>query len=156
MTSINKTKTKTEITSRRNRRNLRRAKRSGVCREAGKSSKNVAEKLEALKNLIPSSINNANGVMKADQIFEETADYIVFLRTQVAILQKLIHFYDSHNKNLVFIYVCNMASMKAFKIFIELPPSLAFSLAIFLSLNALSRVLICEQFLNLVFDLLFR
>ncbi|KAK6928113.1 hypothetical protein RJ641_006704 [Dillenia turbinata] len=98
MTSINKTKTKTKITNRRDRRNLRKPKKGRVCGGEGKSSKNVAEKLEALKNLIPSSTNNANGVMKADQIFEQTADYIVLLRTQVAILQKLIHFYDSHNK----------------------------------------------------------
>ncbi|PHU27513.1 hypothetical protein BC332_05845 [Capsicum chinense] len=38
----------------------------------------VSEKLEALKQLIPAN----NGEIKPDQLFEETADYIVLLRTQ--------------------------------------------------------------------------
>ncbi|CAN4082677.1 unnamed protein product [Withania somnifera] len=53
----------------------------------------VSEKLEALKQLIPDN----NGEIKADQLFKETADYIVLLRTQVFILQKLVDFYGSNN-----------------------------------------------------------
>ncbi|MCD7458956.1 hypothetical protein HAX54_039680 [Datura stramonium] len=51
----------------------------------------VSEKLEALKQLIPAN----NGEIKADQLFKETADYIVLLRTQVFVLQKLVDFYGS-------------------------------------------------------------
>ncbi|CAN4079457.1 unnamed protein product [Withania somnifera] len=52
----------------------------------------VSEKLEALKQLIPAN----NGEIKADQLFKETADYIVLLRTQVFVLQKLVDFYGSN------------------------------------------------------------
>ncbi|GAA0175965.1 hypothetical protein Leryth_021131 [Lithospermum erythrorhizon] len=57
----------------------------------------VSEKLEALKNLIPSSKekNNNGKLMKNDDLFKETANYIVLLKTQVTILQKLVGFYDS-------------------------------------------------------------
>ncbi|GLT66331.1 hypothetical protein SLA2020_387000 [Shorea laevis] len=55
----------------------------------------VADKLEALKNLIPSP---AGEISKPDQLFKETADYIVILRKQVLILQKLIEFYGSSEK----------------------------------------------------------
>ncbi|KAK4347808.1 hypothetical protein RND71_034147 [Anisodus tanguticus] len=51
----------------------------------------ISEKLEALKQLLP--VNN--GDLKADQLFKETADYIVLLRTQVFVLQKLLDFYDN-------------------------------------------------------------
>ncbi|CAA2957694.1 transcription factor UPBEAT1-like [Olea europaea subsp. europaea] len=51
----------------------------------------ISDKLQALKSLIPSHSENA----KADELFEETADYIVLLKTQVLVLQKLIDFYGS-------------------------------------------------------------
>ncbi|PIN04656.1 hypothetical protein CDL12_22807 [Handroanthus impetiginosus] len=51
----------------------------------------VSDKLEALKNLIPSE----NSEIKPDQLFQEAADYIVLLKTQVFVLQKLIDFYGS-------------------------------------------------------------
>ncbi|KAF3638465.1 UDP-glucoronosyl/UDP-glucosyl transferase family protein [Capsicum annuum] len=54
----------------------------------------VSEKLEALRQLIPAN----NGEIKPDQLFEETADYIVLLRTQVFVLQKLVDFYGSNNE----------------------------------------------------------
>lgn len=50
----------------------------------------ILEKLEALKKLVP--VNN--GELKADELFEETAEYIVLLRTQIFVLQKLLDFYD--------------------------------------------------------------
>ncbi|KAK3006477.1 hypothetical protein RJ639_017756 [Escallonia herrerae] len=43
----------------------------------------VSDKLEALKNLIPAG----NGDIKPDQLFQETADYIVHLQAKVSILQ---------------------------------------------------------------------
>lgn len=33
--------------------------------------------------------------IKADQLFQETADYIVLLRTQISVLQKLVDLYGS-------------------------------------------------------------
>ncbi|XP_055805447.1 uncharacterized protein LOC129874216 [Solanum dulcamara] len=56
----------------------------------GDNYSSISEKLEALKQLLP--VNN--GELKADQLFEETADYIVLLRTQIFVLQKLLDFYD--------------------------------------------------------------
>ncbi|KAF8012877.1 hypothetical protein BT93_I0901 [Corymbia citriodora subsp. variegata] len=55
----------------------------------------VSEKLEALKNLIPVTKSSGDDAVAADELFQETADYILRLRTQVVILQKLIHFYGS-------------------------------------------------------------
>ncbi|KAF6165134.1 hypothetical protein GIB67_000718 [Kingdonia uniflora] len=55
----------------------------------------VLEKLEALKNLIPAEKGE---VMKTDKLFEQTADYIVFLRTQVEVLQRLVEFYDGSSR----------------------------------------------------------
>ncbi|CAI9780693.1 unnamed protein product [Fraxinus pennsylvanica] len=49
----------------------------------------ISDKLQALKSLIPSQNENA----KAEELFEETANYIVLLETQVSVLQKLIDFY---------------------------------------------------------------
>ncbi|KDP27231.1 hypothetical protein JCGZ_19930 [Jatropha curcas] len=74
-------------------RRFRKAKRSTI--NGGRtcfSKSKVSEKLEALKNLIPA--NNGETV-KAEQLFQETADYIVLLRTQVFVLQRLIEFYGS-------------------------------------------------------------
>ena len=64
----------------------------------GDSTSRVSDKLEALRSLVP--VNN--GDVKDDQLFQETADYIVLLRTQVLILQRLIQFYGSgHEENAV-------------------------------------------------------
>lgn len=54
------------------------------------SSNLVTSKLDALKSLIPTQ--NGDEV-NADQLFKETADYILLLRTQVSVLQKLVEFY---------------------------------------------------------------
>ena len=35
--------------------------------------------------------------MKPDQLFKETAEYIVLLRTRVVVLQKLIEYYGNNN-----------------------------------------------------------
>ncbi|RDX72633.1 hypothetical protein CR513_47845, partial [Mucuna pruriens] len=59
-------------------------------------SNKLSQKLEALKNLIPTH----NGqTVKPDQLFKETADYIVLLRTRLLLLQKLIQYYGNNNNN---------------------------------------------------------
>ncbi|KAJ8567125.1 hypothetical protein K7X08_019333 [Anisodus acutangulus] len=84
---------------------MRRTRRSTTHKKTCKSQNDVdsaritgpctsiSEKLEALKQLIPAN----NGEIKDDQLFKETADYIVLLRTQVFVLQKLVDFYGSNN-----------------------------------------------------------
>ncbi|RYR33006.1 hypothetical protein Ahy_A10g047539 [Arachis hypogaea] len=66
-------------------------------KSSSSSSSKVSQKLEALKNLIPTSKNNYNdrmAMMKpTDRLFQETADYIISLKTMVVILQNLIEFY---------------------------------------------------------------
>ncbi|KAE9619980.1 hypothetical protein Lal_00040317 [Lupinus albus] len=57
----------------------------------------VSQKLHALKNLVPS--HNGANIVKPDQLFQETADYIVLLRTRVMILHKLIQFYRNNPEN---------------------------------------------------------
>ncbi|KAH6791211.1 hypothetical protein C2S51_006217 [Perilla frutescens var. frutescens] len=54
----------------------------------------VSGKLAALRNLIPSE----NADAKPEQLFRETADYIVLLKTQVLVLQKLVDFYGSQSQ----------------------------------------------------------
>lgn len=81
------------VTRRRRRRpsKVHRSLRPGNIGRTTACGSPVSDKLEALKNLIPSK----NGEMKPDQLFQETADYIVLLNTQVLVLQKLIDFYGS-------------------------------------------------------------
>ncbi|XP_022993697.1 uncharacterized protein LOC111489609 [Cucurbita maxima] len=52
----------------------------------------VSAKLEALQSLIPAQSAEAR---QTEQLFKETADYIVLLKTQVVILQKLVDFFGS-------------------------------------------------------------
>ncbi|KAK1410176.1 hypothetical protein QVD17_36711 [Tagetes erecta] len=60
----------------------------------------VSDKLEALKNLIPTQqITGDDAASSADKLFKETADYILLLRTQVSILQKLVDFYGSSSSS---------------------------------------------------------
>ncbi|KAL7141070.1 hypothetical protein ABFS83_08G029800 [Erythranthe nasuta] len=54
----------------------------------------VSEKLDALRNLVPSQ--NAEMIKPDQDLFEETADYIVLLKTQVLVLQKLVDLYGSN------------------------------------------------------------
>ncbi|KAF5748932.1 hypothetical protein HS088_TW04G00893 [Tripterygium wilfordii] len=100
---MNSTLTKPKSCLRKARRRSGSQRRSAhaVCRgqrsnvnEKGK----LSDKLEALKKLIPAHNNNNNNnnngkTVKPDDLFQETADYIVLLKTQVVILQKLIHLY---------------------------------------------------------------
>ncbi|XP_050228830.1 uncharacterized protein LOC126678020 [Mercurialis annua] len=95
--STKRTSSTTSIFQRRRRRTSVHARRR-VCKKSEAkttkfSSSKVSDKLEALKNLIPA--NNGDTV-KPDQLFQETADYIVLLKTQVFVLQKLIQFYGSN------------------------------------------------------------
>ncbi|EXB38092.1 hypothetical protein L484_021014 [Morus notabilis] len=69
------------------------------CDNGGRTCSKVSDKLEALKNLIPAQEGE---IVKADQLFQQTADYIVLLRAKVVILQKLIEFYgSSESENVV-------------------------------------------------------
>lgn len=55
--------------------------------------KDVAERLEALRNLVPARTGSAKEKEKetaTDRLFEETAEYILLLRSQVAVLQRLV------------------------------------------------------------------
>ncbi|QCD92681.1 uncharacterized protein LOC114181664 [Vigna unguiculata] len=60
-----------------------------------KKSQKLSQKLEALKNLIPTTNTTEEEAVKPDQLFKETADYIVLLRTRVVVLQKLIEYYGN-------------------------------------------------------------
>lgn len=71
-----------------------------------------SEKLQALKSLLPPpSTTTEHSRQEADveedavsgeteQLFQETADYIVRLRTQVVVLQKLIEMYGSSDQTI--------------------------------------------------------
>lgn len=82
------------------KKNEKRKSRRGRNSKKGlaemRSKGGVDERLQVLKELI-----HGEGEMKADMIFKETADYIVFLRGQVHILQRLVDFYASDDKDLV-------------------------------------------------------
>lgn len=58
----------------------------------------VSVKLAALKSLLP---RQNDDVVNADTLFQQTADYIMVLRTQVSILQQLVDFYGSGTNNSV-------------------------------------------------------
>ncbi|XP_052197123.1 uncharacterized protein LOC127804310 [Diospyros lotus] len=77
------------------RRILRTHKSPRTAGCGGVECSSVSDKLEALKSLIPAQ---HGGDIKAEQLFQQTADYIVLLKTQVLILQKLVDFYgQNHN-----------------------------------------------------------
>ncbi|XP_010441040.1 PREDICTED: uncharacterized protein LOC104724278 [Camelina sativa] len=74
---------------------------------SSRSGEMFSEKLQALKSLLPppskttekscqdAEVENDSGSVETEQLFQETADYIVRLRTQVVVLQKLIEIYGS-------------------------------------------------------------
>ncbi|KAL7094669.1 hypothetical protein ACP275_11G118100 [Erythranthe tilingii] len=88
-TSTKRVRRKSSNSSTRLRKPETRHRRAGDV--DGGAAASVSDKLEALKNLVPSD----NVEIKPDQLFQETADYIVLLKTQVLVLQKLIDFYGS-------------------------------------------------------------
>ncbi|KAI3417214.1 uncharacterized protein J3R85_014699, partial [Psidium guajava] len=77
----------------------RRGLGGGPCSSSSSSNDVVSEKLVALRNLIPVTRKGADDSSDAaaDELFQETAEYILRLRTQVVILQKLVRFYGSTN-----------------------------------------------------------
>lgn len=86
-----------KIRRRRSRRTSTTPSIGTMVQMEGKSNK-LSQKLQALKNLIPTHhINNGDNMVKPDQLFKETADYIVLLRTRVLVLQKLIEYYGNNN-----------------------------------------------------------
>ncbi|KAF8098427.1 hypothetical protein N665_0267s0012 [Sinapis alba] len=65
---------------------------------SGNSGDKFSEKLQVLKSLLPPSETNKTektNSRETEQLFQETADYIVRLRSQVVVLQKLIEIYGS-------------------------------------------------------------
>ncbi|CAI9264851.1 unnamed protein product [Lactuca saligna] len=66
------------------------------------SHSSVSNKLQALKHLIPAQeLESDAAIGSTDKLFQETADYILLLRTRVSILQKLVDFYCSSSQNYV-------------------------------------------------------
>ncbi|CDY37876.1 BnaC04g31300D [Brassica napus] len=96
---------KTQRSSRGGRRNIKKqgSRRSHV------SGDKFTEKLQALKSLLPPSETNKTDHNRhveekpnsgeTEQLFQETADYIVRLRNQVIVLQKLIEIYGSSSSS---------------------------------------------------------
>ncbi|XP_047310834.1 uncharacterized protein LOC124914351 [Impatiens glandulifera] len=98
---------------RRRKRMRRRANRSQIkCSGApilgrrGDCSAAISDKLTALKSLIPKSIQTAGESVKGSPsssseqqqqstLFQDTANYIVLLKSQVLLLQSLLDFYDT-------------------------------------------------------------
>ncbi|KAK8652553.1 hypothetical protein V6N13_126584 [Hibiscus sabdariffa] len=71
----------------------KRSRISNYCSKPGEGEV-ISDKLEALKSLVPrNDENESNGVDKVELLFQETADYIITLKTQAFVLQKLIEFY---------------------------------------------------------------
>ncbi|CAH2079835.1 unnamed protein product [Thlaspi arvense] len=71
----------------------------------GNGGEKFSEKLQALKSLLPPSTTEQKGQVEeesdtgeTEQLFQETADYIVRLRNQVVVLQKLIKIYGSSDQ----------------------------------------------------------
>ncbi|KAF3582087.1 hypothetical protein DY000_02033533 [Brassica cretica] len=95
---------KTQRSSRGGRRNI---KKQGSRRS--NSGDKFTEKLQALKSLLPPSETNKTDHNRhveekpnsgeTEQLFQETADYIVRLRNQVIVLQKLIEIYGSSSSS---------------------------------------------------------
>ncbi|KAI4389023.1 hypothetical protein MLD38_001291 [Melastoma candidum] len=90
------------------RRRTRTRTRKGLLRKRttraqGCAPEEVSEKLEALKELVPSTRGVSGDAVAAEVLFKETADYILRLKAQVVLLQKLIHIYgcsaDQVDKN---------------------------------------------------------
>lgn len=164
-------RTRTKLLRRRRRRRRAAHAISSYCRSRSSFVSNngkVSAKLEALKTLIPSGqVNNGdddNKTVKADQLFQETADYIILLRTRVLILQSLIQFYGSatsmedQNDNvdvlllqqpLLFIYLLSMKIFMRHVSFFFLISS-CYALSFFFLLNFFfnARLRICHY--NLV------
>ncbi|CAL9224273.1 unnamed protein product [Arabidopsis halleri] len=89
----------------------RRSKKIGNKRTNASScgGEKFSDKLQALKSLLPPAttteqtrqdayVEEDSGSGETEQLFQETADYIVRLRTQVMVLQKLIKIYGSSDQ----------------------------------------------------------
>ncbi|KAG7036793.1 hypothetical protein SDJN02_00413, partial [Cucurbita argyrosperma subsp. argyrosperma] len=64
-----------------------------IHKNGGKAcSSDVSARLEALQSLIPTQNNGEGHHRRSEELFQETADYIVF------VLQRLIEFYGSDER----------------------------------------------------------
>ncbi|EOA25738.1 hypothetical protein CARUB_v10019100mg [Capsella rubella] len=91
---------KTQNTSGRTRRSCDKLKSTRRAHVLGRSDgeKKVMEKLQALKSLLPPMIQQSKSSsddVGTEELFQDTADYIVRLRTQVVVLKKLIEICDN-------------------------------------------------------------
>ncbi|CAA0406274.1 hypothetical protein AtNW77_Chr5g0121141 [Arabidopsis thaliana] len=96
------------LKTQRSRGGRRTSKKFGNRRTSG--GEKFSEKLQALKSLLPppskmteqsrqdAYVEEDSSVGETEQLFQETADYIVRLRTQVVVLQKLIEIYGSSDQ----------------------------------------------------------
>ncbi|KAI4321337.1 hypothetical protein MLD38_034733 [Melastoma candidum] len=85
-----------DIRRRRRKGSMTTRTRAGKMKPA-RYSEEFSMKLEALKNLIPPSSGGCGETSGpgADELFRETADYILQLKAQVVVLQSLIKIYGS-------------------------------------------------------------
>ncbi|KAJ8549952.1 hypothetical protein K7X08_033659 [Anisodus acutangulus] len=72
-----------------------RVKSHNVGCEDGRVYTDLITKIISERYLTQEKLPVNNDDVKGDQLFEETADYIVLLRTQVFVLQKLLDLYDN-------------------------------------------------------------
>ncbi|XP_047321043.1 uncharacterized protein LOC124925115 [Impatiens glandulifera] len=82
-------------TSSRRRRTKAEKRKKGSSSDGTCSS--VSDKLIALKSLIPTQDQDRE-IVKAEQLFQETANYIVRLKAQVFVLQRLVDLYGSNQE----------------------------------------------------------
>ncbi|GFY82943.1 hypothetical protein Acr_02g0011830 [Actinidia rufa] len=96
MSSRRNNPTTRTMRTRRRLKRICRAEKNPRAAVNGGACASLSDKLEALKSLIPAP----DGERKPEELFQETADYIVLLKTQVLILQRLVDFYGSNqNQN---------------------------------------------------------
>ncbi|CAA7055472.1 unnamed protein product [Microthlaspi erraticum] len=101
-------------------RRLTASSRAKILRNCcGNGGEKFTEKLQALKSLLPPSTRKTEKTAEqspqvvdveekpdngeTEQLFQETADYIVRLRNQVVVLQKLIEIYGSSDQTKDFV-----------------------------------------------------
>ncbi|EHA8590025.1 hypothetical protein COCNU_scaffold014401G000010 [Cocos nucifera] len=85
------------------RRTWKQSRSSRNPLSSSSSSKGVAKRLEALRRLIPSmatgDAEEKAAPVSPDRLFEEAADYILLLKTQVELLKHLIDLYTPPEPN---------------------------------------------------------
>ncbi|CAN8273178.1 unnamed protein product [Cochlearia groenlandica] len=105
-----RTRRSKKLGSRRSRAPSRATNNSSTLRSCDyvNGGEKLSEKLKALKSLLPPSTTTTTTEEEeeekcdggeTEELFQETADYIVRLRNQVVVLQKLIKIYGSSSSS---------------------------------------------------------